>query len=160
MACIAALAAAPCLAHLPEEIPVTRIAAQKPMAAATADGADTAPRSAAGKPAIGDFGVDLAAGDPQVKPGDDFFAYANGRWSRDFVIPADKASFGPFDRLDELSKERVRGIIARAAAAQAAEGSPEQQIGDHYAAFMDEAAIEAHGLEPARADLERIGAAR
>jgi len=159
LACIAALAAAACLAHPPEEIPVNRIAAQKPMVAATDTAGDTAPRSAPGKAAIGDFGVDLGAGDPQVKPGDDFFAYANGRWYRDFAIPADKASFGPFDRLDELSKERVRSIIERAGAAPAVAGSPEQQIGDYYAAFMDEAGIEARGLGPARADLERIAAA-
>src|SRR6185312_7980957 len=62
-------------------------------------------------------------------------------------------------RLDELSKERVRGIIEVAAAAHAPAGTPEQQIGDYYAAFMDEAAIEANGLTPARADLERIAAA-
>ena len=57
-------------------------------------------------------------------------------------FPADHASFGPFDRLDELSKKRVRGIIEQAAAAHAAAGTPEQQIGDFYAAYMDEAAIE------------------
>jgi putative endopeptidase len=86
------------------------------------------------KPAIGDFGVDLSAGDRSVKPGDDFFEFANGSWDRSFAIPADKASFGPFDRLDELSKERVRQIIEKAAAAHAPNGTPEQQIGDYYAA--------------------------
>jgi len=89
------------------------------------------------KPAIGDFGLDLGARNPRVKPGDDFFAYANGGWYDSFNIPEDKSSFGPFDRLDELSKERVRGIIERAAAAHAARGTPEQQIGDYYAAYMD-----------------------
>ena len=128
---------------------------------------DTSPAAAlpavsppAPKPAIGDFGVDLSAADKSVKPGDDFFAYANGSWDKTFTIPPDKASFGPFDRLDELSKERVRLIIEKAAAAHAATGTPEQQIGDYYAAFMDEAAIEARGLAPAQEDLERIAAAK
>jgi len=112
------------------------------------------------KAAIGDFGLDLSARNPAVKPGDDFFAYANGRWYDSFTIPADKSSFGPFDRLDELSKERVRGIIEKAAAAHAPLGTPEQQIGDYYAAYMDQAAIEANGLNPAQADLQRIAAAR
>jgi putative endopeptidase len=111
------------------------------------------------KPAIGDFGLDLSAGNPGVKPGDDFFAYANGSWYERFSIPADHASFGPFDRLDELSKERVRGIIERAAASQAPSGTPAQQIGDYYAAYMDQPAIEAHGLGPARTDLEHIATA-
>jgi len=112
------------------------------------------------KPAIGDFGLDLSARNPQVRPGDDFFAYANGGWYDRFNIPDDKSSFGPFDRLDELSKERVRGIIERSTAAHAAPGTPEQQIGDYYAAYMDQAAIEANGLTPAEPDLQRIAAAR
>jgi len=112
------------------------------------------------KPAIGDFGLDLGARNAQVKPGDDFFAYANGGWYDSFTIPADKSAFGPFDVLDELSKQRVRGIIEHAAAAHAAPGTPEQQIGDYYAAYMDQAAIEANGLTPAEGDLQRIAAAR
>ena len=111
------------------------------------------------RPAIGDFGLDLSARNPQVKPGDDFFAYANGGWYDSFTIPADKSSFGPFDRLDELSKERVRGIIEQAAGAHAAAGTPEQQIGDYYAAYMDQAAIETNGLAPAQGALQRIAAA-
>ena len=112
------------------------------------------------KAAIGSFGVDLTARDASVKPGDDFFAYANGTWEREFTIPADKASYGPFDRLDDLSKERVRHIIERSAAAHAAAGTPEQQIGDYYSAFMDQAGIEARGLAPAQPALEKIAAAK
>src|SRR5260370_21690583 len=107
-----------------------------------------APRAAApapAKPLIGDYGLDLSAGNHDVKPGDDFFAYANGAWYERFTIPADHASFGPFDTLDELSRQPVRAIIDPAAATHAAGGTPEQQIGDFYAAFMDQAAIEANG---------------
>jgi putative endopeptidase len=112
------------------------------------------------RPAIGNFGLDLGARNGQVRPGDDFFAYANGGWYESFTIPADKSSFGPFDLLDERSKQRVRGIIEHAAAAHAAAGTPEQQIGDYYAAYMDQAAIEANGLTPAQDDLQRIATAR
>ena len=119
--------------------------------------ADPAPPA---KAAIGDFGLDLSAIDRSVKPGDDFFAYANGGWYDRFTIPPDKSSFGPFDRLDELSKERVRAIIEKAAAAHAPAGTPEQQIGDYYAAYMDQAAIEANGLVPVQPDLQRIAAAQ
>ena len=112
------------------------------------------------RPAIGNFGLDLGARNGQVRPGDDFFAYANGGWYESFTIPADKSSFGPFDLLDERSKQRVRGIIEHAAAAHAAAGTPEQQIGDYYAAYMDQAAMEANGLTPAQDDLQRIATAR
>src|SRR5438309_7011203 len=128
-----------------------------PAASAPAAPASAAPASA--KPVIGDCGLDLSAGNHSIRPGDDFFAYANGAWYEGFTIPADHASFGPFDKLDELSKQRVRAIIEQAAATHAAGGTPEQQIGDFYAAFMDEAAIEANGLAPVQADLQRIAAA-
>jgi putative endopeptidase len=122
--------------------------------------APSTPAAARPHAEIGDFGIDLTAGDPKVRPGDDFFAYASGSWDRSFSIPPDKSSFGPFDRLDELSKERVRLIIEKASAAHAANGTAEQQIGDYYAAFMDQSGIEAKGLEPAREELGRIAAAK
>ena len=121
--------------------------------------AEPAAATAAPTPAVGDFGLDLSAGNRSVKPGDDFFAYANGAWYDTFTIPADHSSYGPFDKLDELSKQRVREIIEHAAAAHAATGTAQQQIGDYYAAFMDEAAIETNGLAPAQPDLERIASA-
>ena len=134
---------------------------KQPVSATPANAAAVAPPAGAvPKAAIGDFGVDLTAGDPSVKPGDDFFAYASGSWDRTFAIPADKSSYGPFDRLDDLTKERVRLIIEKAAAAHAATGTPQQQIGDYYAAFMDETTIESSGLAPVQADLERIAKAR
>jgi putative endopeptidase len=139
--------------------PVEESQVSPPTSAAAATVPAAAPASPTNRAAIGAFGLDLSAGKPQVKPGDDFFDYANGGWLDGFTIPADKASFGPFDRLDELSKERVRGIIEQAAAAHAPAGSPEQQIGDYYAAYMDQAAIEANGLTPAQDDLGRIAAA-
>jgi putative endopeptidase len=111
------------------------------------------------KPAIGAFGLDLSAGNPAVKPGDDFFTYASGKWYSTFEIPPDRASFGAFNELDELSKKRVREIIEAAAAEHAPAGTPTQKIGDYYAAYMDQAAIEANGLAPAENDLKRISSA-
>src|SRR5438034_446731 len=121
-------------------------AAAKAATATPAAGKSGAAAPTLRKAAIGDFGLDLSAGNRNLKPGDDFFAYASGGWYDSFTIPPDHSSYGPFDQLDELSKKRVRDIIEQAAAAHGAAGTPEQQIGDFYAAFMDEAAIEANGL--------------
>ena len=135
---------------VPSETP-----AQAPVTAAAPVAAVAAP-----KPALGDFGVDLSAGNSSVKPGDDFFAFANGTWYDSVTIPPDKSGYGAFYKLDDLSKERVRGIIEQASQAHAAKGTPQQQIGDYYAAFMDLEGIEARGLGPAQEDLERIAAAK
>ncbi|MBX5459868.1 MAG: M13 family metallopeptidase [Steroidobacteraceae bacterium] len=112
------------------------------------------------KAAIGDFGLDLTARKLSVKPGDDFFAYANGTWFDHFTIPEDRSSFGIFTKLDEQSQNRVRDIIEQAAASHPAPGTPEQKIGDYYASFMDEATLEAKGLTPVKAELDRIAALR
>jgi len=112
------------------------------------------------KATIGAVGLDLSAGKPQVKPGDDFNVYASGTWFDQFQIPADHSSFGAFNELDELSKKRVHEIIEHAAASQSAVGTPAQKIGDYYAAYMDQAAIEANGLTPVQDDLKRISAAK
>src|SRR5579859_2122961 len=96
---------------------------EKPVAAVAPEPAPPPAAPTGPKPAIGDFGVDLTAGKPEVKPGDDFYAYANGNWYEHFEIPPDRSSFGVFNQLDELSKDRVREIIETAAAAQPAAGS-------------------------------------
>src|SRR5262245_13064420 len=119
-----------------------------------------APAAPPPKAEIGQFGLDLAAAKPAVKAGDDFFEHANGTWYDTYSIPDDRSSFGIFTRLDEQSQNRVRDIIEQAAASKPAAGSPEQKIGDYYASFMDEAAIEANGLKPVRAELDRIAAAK
>ncbi|MBS0420485.1 MAG: M13 family metallopeptidase [Proteobacteria bacterium] len=130
---------------------------EKPVAAAMTTPEPPAPQVP--KAAIGDFGLDPTAGKPQVRPGEDFNVYASGNWLDHFQIPADRSSFGAFHELDELSKKRVHEIIEAAAASQAAAGTPAQKIGDYYAAFMDQATIEANGLTAIQDDLKRISAA-
>src|SRR5690606_18785211 len=121
---------------------------------------DGASQVQAPKAQIGSFGLDLTTGDPSVKPGDDFFVYANGKWLSTFEIPPDKSSYGAFVKLADDTEVQVREIIEAAAAMQAPAGSVEQKVGDYYASFMDEAAIEAAGLDPLKPGLGRILNAR
>ena len=67
------------------------------------------------KPTYGTFGFDQAGMDRSVQPGDNFFQYANGTWVRTTAIPADKSNYGMFTVLDDLSKQRTRGIIEETA---------------------------------------------
>jgi putative endopeptidase len=147
-------AAAPCLSQPVQEKPVSTTVARE-----AAGAISNPPAEPAHKPAIGAFGLDLTAGNRAVKPGDDFFAYASGGWYDKFQIPPDRSVFTAFSQLDELSKQRVREIIEQAAASHPAVGTPAQKIGDYYAAYMDEAAIEAKGLAPVQGDLKRISSA-
>jgi putative endopeptidase len=112
-----------------------------------------------GKPELGTWGIDLTGMDRSVKPGDDFFEYANGAWFDRTEIPADRTSIGSFQMLQILSETRMKALIAGLEARDAATLSPEEkQIRDLYDAFTDTAGIEARGLSPAKADLDRIAA--
>lgn len=108
---------------------------------------------------LGSYGIATDNMDVSVKPGDNFFKYVNGAWLEKTEIPADKSNYGSFSILGDLSNDRVKGIIEASAAKPAAKGSEEQKIGDFYAAFMDIEAINAAGLAPIKADLEKIAAA-
>ncbi|AYJ86927.1 M13 family peptidase [Sphingomonas paeninsulae] len=104
------------------------------------------------------FGVDLAAMDKTVLPGDDFYSYVNGTWNRTTEIPVDRSSWGGFNILRDLSDQRTRAVIEDSAKTQNAPGSSGEKIGLAYAAFMDEAAIEAKGITPVKPQLDAIAA--
>ena len=112
------------------------------------------PEASAPRPEYGTFGFDTAGMDRSVAPGDDFFDYANGTWLKKTPIPADKARYGMFNVLDDLSKERTRGIIEEQTK------NPDSKIGNAYLSFMNEAAIEAKGLAPLEPWLNRVRATK
>ncbi len=107
---------------------------------------------------LGSFGVDLAGRDAAVKPGDDFFEYAGGSWTKANPVPADRSSWGMFAVLREAADANVRKIIEDQAAAKGAPGSNSQKIGDFYASYLDDAAINARGLAPVQPALATIDA--
>src|SRR5205823_2061951 len=98
----------------------------------------------------------LAGMDPTVAPGDDFFRYANGGWLKSTEIPPDRSVYGVFAMLEQLTAQRTADLIAETAKSPAPDGSEAKKIGDYYASFMDEAGIEARGLEPLRPMFARI----
>lgn len=110
------------------------------------------------KPDIGSFGFDVAGMDRTTRAGDDFVTHTSGTYLKTLEIPADKTSFGMFTKLRDLSQERTRTIIEKAAASGGAPGSEAQKVGDFYASFMDEAAIEAKGIAPIKPELDKIAA--
>ncbi len=94
--------------------------------------------------------------DSGVKPGDDFYAYANGGWMKAHPIPPTEYGWGIGDLVEEEIYAQLRGICENAAAAGAARGSIEQKVGDFWTAAMDSAAIEARGAAPLRPLLDRV----
>ncbi len=105
-------------------------------------------------PQLGTYGFDTSGVDASIEPGDDFYSYANGAWEKRTEIPADKSNYGMFTALDDLSKDRVKGIL------EAELKNPKSKLGIAYASYLDEAAIEAKGIAPVNAMLNEIRAVK
>ncbi len=109
-------------------------------------------------PRFGTFGIDLTARDTTVKPGDDFWSYANGNWARTAQIAPDRTTAGPSTELSIEAEANVRAILDDMAKDPAAYGASGRQVGDLYASWMDEAGIEARGTAPLAPYLAKIDA--
>jgi putative endopeptidase len=109
-------------------------------------------------PRMGSWGFDLAGRDTAIRPGADFFRYANGAYQEHLVIPADRSRFGAFDVLNELSQNRMRAVLEAAAGDAGATGE-RAKVGALYQSFMDEQRLEALGAQPLQAELSTVRAA-
>jgi len=107
---------------------------------------------------------DIKNMDTSVKPGDDFFSYANGGWLKRTPIPPEYARWGSFNELIEKNNEALRQIATKAAATGAGKDtqsdvSPDlQKVGDFYASGMDEKKIDAVGVQPLQDEFKKIEA--
>ncbi|WP_309642934.1 M13-type metalloendopeptidase [Phenylobacterium sp.] len=129
---------------------VVLICAAAPSLAADAPDLSQAPR-------MGPWGFDAAGRNLAIAPSKDFYDYANGGYVDRLQIPADRSRYGAFDVLNELSQNRMRAVVEKAAANTAATGG-EAKIGAFYRAFVDEAGVEALGAKPLAGDLAAISA--
>ena len=96
--------------------------------------------------------------DSTIKPGEDFFEYANGGWLKKNPIPGEQSAWGIGNLVIEENLKRLREISEKAAASNAAKGSNDQKIGDFWSMAMDSTKIEAEGLKPIQPLLDKINA--
>src|SRR5262249_46583909 len=109
----------------------------EPASAAPASAAP-APTASAGTSSLSS-GIDAANFEKAVRVQDDFYKYVNGTWLAKTEIPADKSSYGAFTQLADGAENDLRELIEAAAKTSGTAGSVEQQVGDLYNSFMDEA---------------------
>ena len=122
-------------------------------------GSPTAPPAATAQAAeIGAWGIDFSARDEGVRPGNDFNRYRMAAGSTTFEIPADLSAYGTFVRLRLEAEEDVRAIVEDLSAGNPAAGTVEQQVGDVYAAWMDEEQARELGITPLQPYLAEIAA--
>ena len=96
--------------------------------------------------------------DHSVRPGDDFYRYANGAWLRGNTIPDGQRSYDTRAMLAEKTSARVEDLIETAASAHASRGTIAQKVGDYYASFLDQRSMEAKGFSPLAGEMAVIAA--
>jgi putative endopeptidase len=96
--------------------------------------------------------------DLNVKPGDDFYAFANGDWLKKTQIPQGKGIWADRNDFVLLIYSRVAQLAEQASGSPS--GSYQRKVADFYAAYLDEPAIEARGLTVVKPQLKRVDQVR
>jgi putative endopeptidase len=105
-------------------------------------------------------GIDVQYIDDGVRAQDDFYKHLNGKWLASTEIPADKASYGSFNKLRDDSEARLRAIVEGLQTSATAKDADQQKIADLYASFMDETVLEGLSLRPLDAEFAKVDALR
>lgn len=101
--------------------------------------------------------IDPANMDLSVKPGDNFYLYANGNWIKNNPVPASKTRWGSFDALRQTSLDRLK-LLVEDAEKNTSKNSLYQRVGDLYAAAMDSVALDKLGYAPIKTELDSLNA--
>lgn len=127
------------------------------LVASSAYAADTA----TARPQYGSWGYDQAGADMAVRPGDDFFRYANGTWLDHTSIPSDKPAISLRLAMSDLTQQRLHTILESAAAhAGQQPDTLDGKVGAFYRSFMDDARIEALGAKAIAPQFAAVRAAQ
>ncbi|MDP4263579.1 MAG: M13 family metallopeptidase [Bacteroidota bacterium] len=101
--------------------------------------------------------IDKANMDLSVKPGDNFYEYANGGWLKKTVMPSTKTRWGSFDMLREESSQHLKTLLEESSK-KTTRTRAEQMCGDFYTSGMDSLQLEKAGAAPVKTDLQTIDA--
>ncbi|HEY7845733.1 MAG TPA: M13 family metallopeptidase, partial [Bradyrhizobium sp.] len=100
-------------------------------------------------------GIDVSAIDPSVRPQQDFWQYANGKWLAATPIPADRAGWDTFSEVREKTQAQLRAAI-EAIDPNDKDHPERRKLADLYASFMDEAGVDEAGLASLTEALAKI----
>ena len=134
------------------------------ISASLAAAQDPSAKSVAQKPVLPYCpSLDLTSMDKSVDPCVDFYRYACGGWQSKNPIPSDQTSWSVYAKLYQDNLDFLHGILEQASSNDTHRDALTQEVGDFYAACMDEPQVEKRGLSAVQAQLDaiaRLNAAR
>src|SRR5579863_3669125 len=102
-------------------------------------------------------GIDLQYIDASVRAQDNFYRHVNGKWLDTVEIPADKSRYGTGAIVFDSIQDKLHGLVDDAVAGKlSGTNADTKKIGDLYASFMDEAALDALDIKPLAAQFALI----
>ncbi|MFW2136079.1 M13 family metallopeptidase [Chryseobacterium sp. TY4] len=101
-------------------------------------------------------GLDISLMDKSVRPQDDFYNYVSGTWMKTAKIPADKPTWGSFNKLAEDTDNNSMTILNSLLKDKFAPGTEGKKIQDLYGTYMDMDKRNADGIKPIQANLDKI----
>ena len=103
-------------------------------------------------------GLDVSAMDTKANPCEDFYQYSCGGWIQNNPIPADQSNWSVYGKLYQDNQRFLWGILDQLAQRSVGNTATQQQLGDYFAACMDEARVEQLGAAPLQAWLQQVDA--
>jgi putative endopeptidase len=102
--------------------------------------------------------LDISSMDRSVDPCTDFYHYTCGAWIKKNPIPPDQARWDVYAKLSEENERFLWGILLEASKPNASRSLVETEIGDYFAACMDDQGQQTAGLTPLKTGLDAIAA--
>lgn len=100
--------------------------------------------------------IDKSYINQKIKPTEDFFLFANGKWIEKNKIPASESRWGSFNELEQNNKSKLKAILIASQKNLGAKGSQNQLLGDYYQAYMDMTTRNKQGFDEIKPDLDLV----
>jgi len=100
--------------------------------------------------------LDLSSMDKSVDPCVNLYQYSCGGWQKKNPIPPDQTSWSVYAKLYQDNLTFLRAMLEQAAQPDERRNAVTRQIGDFYAACMDDAAVEKRGLAAIQPELDAV----
>ncbi len=97
------------------------------------------------KASLGRWGIETQFIDRSVKPGDDFYRYADGLWLKQMTLPTGRSVWGMFDAVQQRTAKQIETIVAAEPSNQDTDLETQRKVHALYSGFVNTASMDRNG---------------